>query len=87
MKASIVPARGLPPVPVRRESACTYRRAAAARRKDPSASQGNFSCVRGQSGDFDRISFLVNSVWCGGTIGTRQAAKTLVLAQLSRVFQ
>jgi len=42
--------------------------------------KGNFSCVRGQSGDFDRISFLVNSVWCGGTIGTRQAAKTLVLA-------
>ena len=23
--------------------------------------KGNFSCVRGQSGDFDRISFLVNS--------------------------
>ena len=34
MNAGMVPARGLPPVPVRRESACTYRRAAAARRKE-----------------------------------------------------
>jgi hypothetical protein len=45
MKADMVPARGLPPVPVRRESACTYRRAAAARRKDPSASQKEISAV------------------------------------------